>query len=193
MVAGFSPTDEGNEVVCTFCGEEFKKKDLIKLDDGEWGCQNCIEEGASIIKQVIAQRRDGRAANQDRTKPKNEENGKSLKEKTQGKPSLKRLQELVRWRHMVTLMKQFIEGQSDKMNKLVLYIVLWLIIVITAYSFLIPKYYFTTNYGVPYYRCNRVTGVIENVLDEADEADDARDKAEEPKLLWFKNLFRRNK
>lgn len=58
MVAGFPPTETEEDAVCIFCGEQFSKSDLIKIENNEWACQPCIEEGASIIRQVTNQRKD---------------------------------------------------------------------------------------------------------------------------------------
>jgi hypothetical protein len=50
------------------------------------------------------------------------------------------------------------------MKRLVFYSILWLVIIVTAYSFLIPKYYFVTYKGFPpFYRCNRITGLVEEI------------------------------
>ena len=55
LVSGFSPDEDST---CVYCGEDIDKKNMIKLDSGEWMCLRCIEEGSSIIRQVIEQRKD---------------------------------------------------------------------------------------------------------------------------------------
>ena len=56
LVAGFCPINDGS--TCAFCGEEFDKKDLVDVKNGEWMCVSCIEEGSSVIRQVIEQKRN---------------------------------------------------------------------------------------------------------------------------------------
>ena len=106
QVAGFSPRNIENNAVCTLCGEQFSKNDLIKLKNNEWACQNCIEEGASIMRQSFEKKK---ITDQSRINPTNNENKNLPNKKVSREMRLKRLQELARRRHRATLMRKLLE------------------------------------------------------------------------------------
>jgi hypothetical protein len=54
LVAGFSPDKDS---ACAHCGEEVDKKDMIKLDSGEWMCLICIETGQEMFRQMREQKK----------------------------------------------------------------------------------------------------------------------------------------